>query len=155
MDLKAVYKKTQKGLEEMAHRTVLGMRERTLLVMVDGKTTAAELLARAKHMPDPEALLTKLIEGEFIKVDVPAVPTQPVAAAPQPSMKVAVAFAREFLYNSLGPNADPLVVALEKCKSLPELRARLEETRDTFGQIGRQKKGEEFWAGVEPLLPQG
>ena len=37
MDIKAVYKKTQKGQEEMAQRTVLGMRERTLLVMVDGK----------------------------------------------------------------------------------------------------------------------
>ena len=33
MDLNAVYKKTQKGQEEMAQRTVLGMRERTLLVM--------------------------------------------------------------------------------------------------------------------------
>jgi hypothetical protein len=69
MDLNAVYKKTQKGLEEMAQRTVLGMRERTLLVMVDGKTAAADLLARAQHMPDPPALLAKLIDGGFIAPD--------------------------------------------------------------------------------------
>jgi hypothetical protein len=57
MELNAVYRKTQKGQEEIAQRTVLGMRERTLLVMVDGKATVADLLARAQHMPDPPALL--------------------------------------------------------------------------------------------------
>ena len=87
MDLKAVYKKTQKGQEEMAQRTVLGMRERTLLVMVDGKMTAADLLARAHHMPDPPSLLAKLIDGGFIAADssatAVAATSAQVAAAPQ------------------------------------------------------------------------
>lgn len=164
MDLKAVYKKTQKGQEEMAHRTVLGMRERTLLVMVDGKTIAADLLARAQHMPDPQGLLAKLIDGGFIAPEVPSVvaavpaaaPAPPASAAPlpPPSMQEAVRFAQRFLYDSLGPDGDMLSEAIEKCKTLPELRARLEKTRDVLHATGKKRKAEEFRVGVEARLPQ-
>lgn len=167
MDLNAVYKKTQKGQEEMAQRTVLGMRERTLLVMVDGKTTAASLLARAQHMPDPQGILAKLIDGGFIAPDVPAPAAAPVAAPeasappapaapaplPQPSMQEAVRFARRYISDSLGPHGDSLVEAIEKCKTLPDLRARLEKTREALEVIGSKRKAEEFWAGVQPRLP--
>jgi hypothetical protein len=152
MDLNAIYRKTQKGLEEMAHRTVLGMRERTLLVMVDGKTTAAELLARARHMPDPPGLLAKLIDGGFIEASASAAPP-PVAA--QPSVKEAVAFARSYLTDNLGPNADQLVMSLEKCKTAAELRSRVEQARQILKSMGNPRKADEFWAGVEPLLPPG
>ena len=169
MDMNAVYKKTQKGQEEMAQRTVLGMRERTLLVMVDGKTTAADLLARAKHMPEPQGLLAKLIEGGFIAVEIPSAPVPPAAPPPPPvaapaaaappsplpppSMQEAVRFARRFISDSLGPHGDSLVEAIEKCKTLPELRARLEKTREALAVAGSKRKAEEFWAGVQPRLP--
>lgn len=170
MDLNAVYKKTQKGLEEMAQRTVLGMRERTLLVMVDGKTNAADLLARAQHMPDPQGLLQKLIDGGFIASDAPAAPSPataavpaappapaPVAAAaasaPQRSIQEVMRFAQRFLYDNLGPDGDSMSEAIERCKTLPELKARLEKTRDALQNIGKKRKAEEFWSGVELRLP--
>lgn len=158
MDLKAVYKKTQKGQEEMAQRTVLGMRERTLLVMVDGKTTAADLLARAQHMPDPPGLLAKLIDGGFIAADTSATAaaatTAQVAAAPQEqrALQELMRYAEHFLDEVLGPEADMLSEAIDKCKTLPELRARLEKTRDAIAGMGKKRKAEEFWANVEARL---
>lgn len=161
MDLKAVYKKTQKGLEEMAQRTVLGMRERTLLVMVDGKTTAADLLARAQHMPDPQGLLAKLIEGGFIAADtsvaaasVAAAASAPAAAAPQDQriMQDTMRYAERFLDEVLGPEADLLAEAIGKCKTMPELRTRLEKTRDAIAGMGKKRRAEEFWANVEARL---
>lgn len=163
MELNAVYKKTQKGLEEMAQRTVLGMRERTLLVMVDGKTTAADLLARAHHMPDPQGLLAKLIDGGFIAVDtsVAAAPSAAPAAtgaastaAPteQRLMQELMRYAEHFLDEVLGPQADVLAEAIDKCKTLPELRVRLEKTRDAIAGMGKRRRSEEFWANVEARL---
>ncbi|MBE7460756.1 MAG: hypothetical protein HS112_09545 [Zoogloeaceae bacterium] len=162
MDLNSVYKKTQKGQEEMAQRTVLGMRERTLLVMVDGKTTAADLLARAKHMPDPQGLLAKLIDGGFIAAEVAAAPAPaPGAAAPaqavvsaqdQLIMKNAMRYAEHFLDQVLGPDADMLSEAIDRCKTLPELRTRLEKTRDAVAGMGKKRKAEEFWIAVQALL---
>ncbi|MBZ0131774.1 MAG: hypothetical protein K8F53_04100 [Rhodocyclaceae bacterium] len=171
MDIKAVYKKTQKGLEEMAHRTVLGMRERTLLVMVDGKTTAASLLARTQHMPDPQGLLSKLVEGGFIAVEasaapaaapaaaspqVPAAPTpqDPAALTPQDqrTMQEAMRYAERFLDAVLGQDADMLAVAIDKCKTIDELRTQLGKTRDVIEGMGKKKKAEEFWNTAQALL---
>lgn len=158
MDLNAVYKKTQKGLEEMAQRTVLGMRERTLLVMVDGKTSAADLLARAQHMPDPPALLGKLIDGGFIAPDAaasaPAAAAAATAASPSDQILVQQLkhYAEHFLDQVLGPDADMLSEAVDRCKTLPELRVRMEKTRDAIEGMGKRRKAEEFWAHVQALL---
>lgn len=159
MDHKAVYKKTQKGQEEMAHRTVLGMRERTLLVMVDGKTAAADLLARAQHMPDPQGLLDKLIDGGFIAADASAVAASAASAAPgqaspaeQRSLQETMRYAEHFLDGVLGPEADMLSEAIDRCKTLAELRAQLEKTRDAIEGMGKKRKAEEFWIGVEARL---
>lgn len=159
MDLKAVYKKTQKGQEEMAQRTVLGMRERTLLVMVDGKTSAADLLARAQHMPDPQGLLAKLVENGFIAAETAAAPAAAIAPAQAPAapqeqrvLQETMRYAEHFLDEVLGPEADMLSEAIDKCKTLPELRVRLEKTRDAIAGMGKKRKAEEFWTNVEALL---
>lgn len=159
MDLNAVYRKTQKGQEEMARRTVLGMRERTLLVMVDGKTIAADLLARAQHMPDPSGLLAKLIDGGFIAADISATTAAATSAAAAPAppqeqrtLQELMRYAEHFLDEVLGPEADMLSEAIDKCKTLPELRARLEKTRDVIAGMGKKRRAEEFWVNVEARL---
>lgn len=159
MELNAVYRKTQKGQEEMAHRTVLGMRERTLLVMVDGKTTGADLLARAQHMPDPPALLAKLIDGGFIAVESAAAPAAAAASAQaggtQQEQRILLEtkrYAERFLDQVLGPEADMLSEAVDRCKTLPELRARLEKTRDAVEAMGKRRRAEEFWVTVQALI---
>ena len=165
MDLNTVYRKTQKGQEEIAQRTVLGMRERTLLVMVDGKATVAQLLARAQHMPDPPALLAKLIDGGFIAADAAAAPNPAAASAPsqapaqaqaapleQQAMQQTMRYAERFLDQVLGPQSEALAEAIGKCKTLPELRARLEKTRDVIEGMGKKRRAEEFWVAVQALL---
>lgn len=159
MDLNAVYRKTQKGQEEMARRTVLGMRERTLLVMVDGKTIAADLLAKAQHMPDPLGLLAKLIDGGFIAADTSATTAAATSAAATPAppqeqrtLQELMRYAEHFLDEVLGPEADMLAEAIGKCKTLPELRTRLEKTRDAIAGMGKKRKAEEFWTNVEARL---
>ena len=165
MDLNTVYRKTQKGQEEIAQRTVLGMRERTLLVMVDGKATVAQLLARAQHMPDPPALLAKLIDGGFIAADAAAAPNPAAAsassqapaqaqAAPpeQQVMQQTMRYAERFLDQVLGPQSEALAEAIAKCKTLPELRTRLEKTRDVIEGMGKKRRAEEFWVAVQALL---
>ena len=62
-------------------------------------------------------------------------------------------FARRFLNDALGPNADALVEPIEKCKTLEELRAAMEKTRDALAASGSRRKAEEFWKGVELRLP--
>ena len=165
MDLNTVYRKTQKGQEEIAQRTVLGMRERTLLVMVDGKATVAQLLARAQHMPDPPALLAKLIDGGFIAADAAAAPNPAAASAPsqapaqaqaapleQQVMQQTMRYAERFLDQVLGPQSEALAEAIAKCKTLPELRTRLEKTRDVIEGMGKKRRAEEFWVAVQALL---
>ena len=165
MDLNTVYRKTQKGQEEIAQRTVLGMRERTLLVMVDGKATVAQLLARAQHMPDPPALLAKLIDGGFIAADAAAAPNPAAASAPsqapaqaqaapleQQVMQQTMRYAERFLDQVLGPQSEALAEAIDKCKTLPELRTRLEKTRDVIEGMGKKRRAEEFWVAVQALL---
>lgn len=158
MDLNAVYRKTQKGQEEMAQRTVLGMRERTLLVMVDGKTIAADLLAKAQHMPDPPGLFAKLIDGGFIAADTSAstavATSAQVVAAPQEQrvQQELMRYAEHFLDEVLGPDADMLAEAIGKCKTMPELRTRLEKTRDAIAGMGKKRKAAEFWDNVEARL---
>ena len=159
-DLTAIYRKTQKGLDELAHRTVLGMRERSLLVMVNGKSTVAELLKAASFMPDPPAILSKLVDGGFITAAFAgaqatgqfAVPGQPPFIE-QPAIREIVDFTQHFLDETLGPDADLLGEALEKCKNITELKQRLERIRDAVEGMGKKKRASEFWAQVEPKLP--
>lgn len=69
-------------------------------------------------------------------------------------MGEAAHFARRYLLDNLGPDGDALVEAIERCKTLPDLRARLERTRETLEAIGSKRKAEEFWAGVRIRLPE-
>ena len=85
-----------------------------------------------------------------------AAPSPPPASAPAPpppSIPEAVRFARRFLNDALGPDADALVEPIERCKTLPELRAAMEKTRDALVASGSRRKAEEFWKGVELRLP--
>ncbi len=159
-DLTAIYRKTQKGLDELAHRTVLGMRERSLLVMVNGKTTVADLLKAAAFMPDPQGLLGKLVEGGFITAAFAgaqatgqfAIPNAP-AFTDQPEIRAIVDYTQHFLDETLGPDADLLAQTVEKAKSISELRQRLERIRDAIDGMGKKKRAADFWAFVEQKLP--
>jgi hypothetical protein len=183
MDKQAIYRKTSKGQEEMATRVHrLPARERSVLVLVDGKRNGKELIDKGVHFGDSEAFLSHLIESGFVepvepaaKINVPtlAAPIQnpvPVArpvvsvapkissqtpAALNLSMAHAVAFARHFLLDTLGPDADALTARIEASRSLPELILALDKSRDAVQVFAGKRKAELYWEELRARLPAG
>ena len=67
MELNQVYFKTSKGLEEIQNRTYkLAASLRRLLIMVDGRSTAAEMIQRLTTLSDVAIALGELEAGGFI-----------------------------------------------------------------------------------------
>jgi len=160
----AIYRKTEKGRTEIATRAnKLGLRERTMLIMVDDKTTRVGLLAKNTH-PTSEGILNDLLAHGYIEVvrETPATDSTPAAtaeaAAAQPAVEVSLQSASRYacrtLVTLLGPGADDLTALVEKCKNVEELTGRLEKCRDVIQGMAGRKKAEEFWAGVSARLPQ-
>lgn len=165
-----IYRKTEKGKTEIATRAnKLGMRERTMLIMVDDKSTRRELLTKNSH-PTSEGILNSLLADGYIEIvggaapaavaEVGAQTTPTEAAAPaappvEVSMPSATRFACRALVTYLGPSADDLAALVEKAKSPGELRGTLEKCRDVIQAMAGRKKSEEFWAGAMARLPPG
>ncbi|MDZ4255691.1 MAG: hypothetical protein U1A72_24245 [Sulfuritalea sp.] len=169
MGSEGIYRKTEKGRTEIATRAnKLGLRERTMLIMVDDKTTRRELLAKNSH-PTSEGILNNLLADGYIEIAPGAQPVAasaapaasaaaPPAAAPgAPPVEVSLISASRFACRSLvtylGPGADDLTVLVEKCTNVAELTARLEKCRQVVQGMAGKKKADDFWAGVSARLP--
>jgi hypothetical protein len=78
MELKQVYIKTAKGQEEIQKRNYkLSASLRKLLIMVDGRSTAAEMMERLSAMGDITLALTELETNGFIASLTPPKPPPP------------------------------------------------------------------------------
>jgi len=163
-----IYRKTEKGRTEIATRAnKLGMRERTLLIMVDDKTSRSGLLTKNTHPGSAEILDSLLAQG-FIEVDSGSAPAAapsatppagaPNAASAAPPVEVSLTSASRFacraLLTYLGPGADDLTALVEKCKGVEDLTSRLQKCREVIQAMAGKRKAEEFWAGVSARLPK-
>lgn len=172
MDKNTIYQKSAKGLEEMSSRTYkLPARERSVLIMVDGKSTAQEVIDKAKHFGDAEHFFQTLVENGFIEpTAVPAMPAPaasvpsqaPVAPAPaqaptpapsEKSLAAAKDFASHYLTRVIGPDADPMSVKIEGCKTPAELVQLVEKYREVVKSFGGSRRAEEFASGTTARLP--
>jgi hypothetical protein len=167
MDMTAIYHKTPKGQEEMASRAYrLPARARSVLILVDGKSTARDIIAKAKHFGDAEQFFEALVRGGFIE---PVAGTQPAAAPQAPVAPAATSaaapstvhrslaetkdFACTYLVKALGPYADTMTGSIEACRDRNELLAVLEKYRDMLRDGVGKRKAEEFWNGAMARLP--
>lgn len=99
--INTVFDKTDKGREEIATRKYqLASRLRTLLVMIDGKHSADELLKKVSSLGLSEASLIELVENGFIQ----ACTAEPVseivleaATTPEPTPATAASVATDSL----------------------------------------------------------
>ncbi len=164
-----IYRKTEKGRTEIATRAnKLGMRERTMLIMVDDKTPRSGLLSRSAHPSTGDILDALLVQG-FIEVDpgevgapasaaAPVVAEAPAAAAAVASVEVSLQSASRYACQSLvtylGPAADDLTALIEKSNGAAELAATLEKCRGIISSLAGKSKGDAFWAGVSARLPK-
>ena len=164
-----IYRKTEKGRTEITTRAnKLGLRERTMLIMVDDKTTRGDLLTKNTH-PGAGAILDALLAEGFIEIGLGGLPAGaeqaigvanvagPAPAAPQPPVEVSLASASRFachaLMEHLGPGADDLTAMVEKAVDTAELASVLGKCREILQGIAGKKKADEFWAGVSARLP--
>lgn len=158
-----IYRKTDKGRNEIATRANrLGLRERTMLIMVDDKTSRAGLLAKNSH-PTSEGILNNLLADGYIEIAGASDPgagalPSPAPAAAQPGVEVSLSSASRYacraLVTYLGPSADDLTSMVEKAKSAGEMATALEKCRNIIQSLAGKQKADEFWGGVSARLPR-
>jgi hypothetical protein len=149
-----VFQKTAKGEEDITRRSHgLAPRARSLLIMVNGKTTGEELRKRGEALGGGIDLFALLVEGGFIEPAASAVDSpEPVPHKFGSAHAEAVKFASHFIVEALGPAYDELGGRVEACRDPAKLVPLLESVRDVIeGNVGR-KKAEAFWAGVMARL---
>ena len=153
MDTSMVFVKTDKGHEEIDHRTFhLGFKLRTALIVVDGES-AVELLL-AKIPGDGVALLEDLWRNDFI-VPVGGAASKPSVAAPAGATSAATeSFDLEAAKRSavkaveaiLGPSGEALAIAIERTKSHSDYVSQVQKTREIVKSMGGQRRADEFWS---------
>lgn len=152
-----IYNKTQRGQEVVSQRSLrLSARQRTLLIVVDGKKTLGELRAR---MGDVDADLQELVRAGLIEYPAAAAAVVPTAApAPAPSTRRrSVALARlyllEMMERILGANSGPARDLLRACTCERTLRSAFPQCAEWISA----RSGEEVLERVEreffDLLP--
>jgi hypothetical protein len=147
--------KTPKGIEEVARRIHnLSLRERRLLIMIDGSRNCASLAAMISG-EDVAATIKKLLAEGFI---TPLVVGEPEAAK-APAIDEAKRFdmARNFMLNTvsafLGVFGSGLSEKLEAADSLQALRDLYQSWRDAIRLTPEgQKRGAELEEKLAALL---
>lgn len=165
-------RKTEAGMLAIKERDrTLLARARTLLIMVDGTKTVAQLAALNADVAQGLELLAHLEQLGFVSVVVKpaAAPTQGAAAAASPSapstpvatppaaaaaaapirapvrdLQTSIRMATKFLEGWMGPGSEPLCLQLERCKTSQEFAAKVQEIRVLLATARSVKKAEEF-----------
>ena len=161
----AIYHKTAKGAEAIANRqSGLAPKLRSLLIMVDGKRTHAELTTIATSLGDAERLAELESEGlvEPVAAEEKTMPTplepadSPVAAPAHPraaNLAEARLFSSHLLENMLGPTAEPLCIKIEATRDLPDFIAAIKRAREVVRDVKGSAEAERFVAQIEAQMP--
>jgi hypothetical protein len=159
MSATQIYVKTPKGIEELTSRSHgLPPRARQVLILLDGKRDGGDI---AEMLPDgeSEALLAKLIDGDFVVPLQPApaeeaAPGNPVARIERPEndaerFEMAMNFMRNTINIFLGGMGSGLISQISKCTSFDELRQLFGPWREA---IELSKDGRNQLADLENRL---
>jgi len=171
MEIQAmIYSKTEAGLNAVKNRTSeLSPRQRSVLIMCDGKRNSVEILKNTAGLGvtanDLEVLVTlQMIASVSPAVAQPAVAavsssSASLAASPSPdsapaasrvvspeALKILVRRATKQLENLLGPSCEPLSLKLEKSKTYDEFAIQIYEMRRILISIRSEKIANEFVA---------
>ena len=145
MHLRSTLAKTEKGLEEIESRKYkLDARTRALLLVINGKLTAGDLIKDFERLGDVVAMLKELKRGGFIK-------EADAAAAPGSAVRETRQALSALVYDALGPDGASVAVDVEDCKTVAQMRAYLESRRDIFDGVLGKQRAEQFWAKVAEL----
>lgn len=160
MDKDTTYRKTSSGVEAIAARNpALSQRQRSLLILVDGKRTGRELATLASGFGEVEDLLQPLLDQGFIEplahskpaATAAATATAPAEAKAGTPFKQVRTVAVRRLNDLLGPGADELCIKLEAARNVDEFRAELKRVEAILRQVVGTQRAEQFITEVENL----
>jgi len=137
MDPNVVYHKTRKGEDEIKARGAkLPQKVRTMLILIDGTRSAAQLGSVAKQLGVAEDFIG-ILEGQGLIAAAAAAqgsasgaPAQAAPAAPQAEFQRfsrAQRFMNDTVVNALGMRSFFLTLKIEKCSSRAELASLLDD----------------------------
>jgi len=155
MNPDAIYVRTEKGAEEIAHRSpAIPAKARSLLLLIDGKLTGAQLLEKFASYPNCAEFLQLLEDGGYIAAQAGTAPASAAAVnAANDALVDAKRLTIQILHEIMGPDADTFTPRVESAHTASELRVHARKFRDIFIDIGRPKKAAVFWQAFEQLLP--
>lgn len=179
MDKNTLLVKTDKGRDAMARRVPeLLPRLRSLLILVDGKRSRADLEKLGDGLGGGAALLEQLIAHAWVgerdlsapfQESVPYVDSQPFpVAAPAPAVAAAPAvpttpalpfsdarrLVARFINDAMGPMGEQAAIRVEACKTPADLRAQLPRIRDALQNCRGPESVQRFDLEVVPQLPR-
>ena len=162
-------RKTDAGIAAIKDRDrAVAPRARTLLILVDGTKTVAQLAAMNTDVAQGMALLGQLLAGGYVSISegAAAASPSPVATTPSPTpvasssataqpapkpardLKTSIRAATRYLETMMGPGADSFNLQLERCKSVEEFEAKVQEITLLLARARSVKKAEEFSAAA-------
>jgi hypothetical protein len=178
MDATTVFKKTAKGQEAFGQRSPdLDMKQRSVLIMVDGKRTLSELSRLAAACGDVPALLTDLQSMGMIEAQsssktssapatapsapapaalesaVPAAAPAPAPALPR-SLKDAQRFAVRTLTDAFGPGAETACIRIESGKNPAEVWGAAQRAAEMLAGARGKAAAQALLDGVKLRLPK-
>ena len=167
-----IYSKTLAGLNAIKDRSLgLTPKQRSVLIMCDGKRDSAEVLKNTAGLGATASDLEALVSLQMVVGISPALGQ---AAAPEPSsvsanpasnpspdvapsasravspeeLRILVRRATKQLENLLGPSCEPLSLKLEKSKSYDEFAIKIYDIRRVLVSTRTEKIADEFIASV-------
>ncbi len=165
-----VFDKTEKGREEISTRKYqLPPRLRTLLVMIDGKQDAEDLLQKVGSLGIGEENITELLDNGFIKAMPASAPIEAVAPVAQASVvtseppagnpaasnnasqfQALYQFYTETIKSAIGLRGYALQLKVEKASSIADFR----ELRQPYLEAVLKAKGNEMAQSLRSRLDQ-
>lgn len=154
MDRQAIYRKTGAGADAIATRhAALAPKQRSLLILVDGRRTVGELATLGAALGDPAELLQALLAHGYIEPLARKSPVAPAAGARADADGVPLAQARTLavrrLTDLLGPGATDLCLRLEKTHTVQEFQAAVRRTEATLRQVVGPQRAAQFLEGLD------
>ncbi len=162
MEGSLVYAKSTLGQASYATGgTALTQQERTLLIMIDGRKSVAELRKFSVVIGDCNALIERLLASRIIELVATApraTPISPTATtqrneATREQFEGARRIAIRLVNDLLGPEGEGLARRIEACKTENDLRKLLDAARSTITNARGATAAHDFMLAVNEALP--
>ena len=137
-----IYDKTDKGREELSTRKYqLAPRSRSLLVLVDGKQTAADLLKKIAGLGLNQQSIQDLLDQEFIAISQNATPSAAPLLSPIPEIDATLGIAPEPSLNATPIIDEPSKPALMISENPEENAMRFQALARFFNETIKSTLG--------------